>query len=177
MAACNLCAPGIVGPIAARSIRILPFWTLLPILACCWLGAGLSAARPVGPRATQVTLGYSRAHGFFYGEAQMPRKADGSGGFACLEGNRHFPDGPRLLRIYRVQQGADRAISPDVPARAVPESGTLEWKFKRGRVTMGSYYVVFEEKIPTSPYAPSECPGFRSRAVVLPKPQRRSAAS
>jgi hypothetical protein len=170
MTACNLCALGIVRPIAARPTRILALGMLLAAPACCWLGVGVSAAKPPGPRATQVTLGYNRAHGFFYGEAQMP--PDGAGGFACLEGNRHFPDGPRLLRIYRVQPGPDRAISPDVAARATSESGRLEWKFERAHVPTGRYYVVFEEKIPTAPYAPSECPGFRSGAVVLPKPQR-----
>jgi hypothetical protein len=126
-----------------------------------------------------VSLGYNRAQGFFYGRAKMPLKQDGSGEFACLTGNRHFPDGPRLLRIYRVRPGRDRAISPDIAAGAVPESGTLVWKFERRRVPMGRYYVVFEAKIPTAPYTASECPGFRSRAVVLPKPQgvRRSPRS
>jgi len=119
-----------------------------------------------------VTLGYNRARGFFYGQAKMPRKADGSGEYACLDGNRHFPDGPRLLRIYRVRPGPDRAISPDIAAAAERDSGTLVWKFERRRVPQARYYVVFEAKIPTAPYAPSECPSFRSRAVVLPKPQR-----
>ena len=119
-----------------------------------------------------MTLGYNRAHGFFYGTARMPRKSDGSGEFACLTGNRHFPDGPRLLRIYRVRAGADRPISPDIASGATPENGALAWKFERRRVPTGRYYVVFEAKIPTAPYAPSECPGFRSRAVLLPKPQR-----
>ena len=119
-----------------------------------------------------MTVGYNRAHGFFYGAAKMPRKADGSGEFACLAGNRHFPDGPRLLRIYRALPGPDRAVSPDIATGARPQSGTLVWKFERAHVPRGRYYVVFEAKIPTAPYAPSECPGFRSRAVVLPKPQR-----
>src|ERR1044072_1305224 len=127
MAACNLCALGIVGAIAARPTRILALGMLLVALACCGLTASPAAAKPTGPRATQVTLGYNRARGFFYGIAQMPRKADGSGGFACLEGNRHFPDGARLLRIYRCQPGPDRAISPDIAARAATENGRIEW--------------------------------------------------
>ncbi|HKI67388.1 MAG TPA: hypothetical protein VJ989_08995 [Solirubrobacterales bacterium] len=168
---CNLCGLGIVRAIATRSTRILAVGTLVAALACCWLAAA-GAAQPRGPQPSQVTLGYNRAHDFFYGTARMPRKGDGSGGFACLTGNRHFPDGPRLLRIYRVRPGADRAISPDIAAGAKPESGALVWKFERRRVPTGRYYVVFEAKIPTAPYAPSECPGFRSRATVLPKPQR-----
>jgi hypothetical protein len=165
-----------VGPIAARSTRILAVGTLLTALVVCWRVAD-GAAEPPGPRPSQVTLGYNRAHGFFYGTVKMPPKADGSGEFACLEGNRHFPDGPRLLRIYRVQPGADRAISPDIATAAEPESGTLVWKFERRRVSTARYYVVFEEKIPTAPYAPSECPGFRSRSVVLPKTSGRQATA
>ena len=102
----------------------------------------------------------------------MPPKTDGSGGFACLVGNRHFPDGPRLLRIYRLLPGPDRAISPDIATRATPENGKLEWKFERKRVPTGRYYVVFEAKIPTAPHAPSECPSFRSPVALLPRPQR-----
>jgi hypothetical protein len=175
---CNLCGLAIVGAIAARSTRILAVGTLLAALAAGWPAAG-DASGQGGPRATQVTLGYNRAQGFFYGTAKMPPKGDGSGEFACLAGNRHFPDGPRLLRIYRVRPGPDRAISPDIAAGAKPESGTLVWKFERRRVPRARYYVVFEAKIPTAPYAASECPGFRSRAVVLPKPQglRRSSRS
>jgi hypothetical protein len=167
---CNLCGLGIVRPIAARSTRILAVGALLAVLVPCW-PASSGAAKPRGPRASQVTLGYNRAHGFFYGTAKMPPKPDGSGEFACLTGNRHFPDGPRLLRIYRVRAGADLAISPDIAAGAMRESGTLVWKFERRPVPTARYYVVFEAKIPTAPYAPSECPGFRSPAVVLPKPQ------
>ena len=165
---CNLCGLGIVRPIAARSTRIIAVGTLLVALACCGAAAS-GAVQPRGPQPSQVTFGYNRAHGFFYGTAKMPRKSDGSGQFACLQGNRHFPDGPRLLRIYRVGPGADHAISPDIATGAEQASGTLAWKFERRHVPTGRYYVVFEAKIPTAPYAPSECPGFRSRVVVLPK--------
>jgi hypothetical protein len=167
---CNLCGLGIVRIIAAPATRILAVGTLLSVLAFCGL-ASSGVAKPRGPRAEHTTLGYNRAHGFFYGTARMPRKADGSGGFACLAGNRHFPDGPRLLRIYRVLPGPDRAISPDIAAGATPENGTLVWKFERKRVATGRYYVVFEETIPTAPNAPSECPGFRSPATLLPRPR------
>jgi hypothetical protein len=173
---CNLCGLGIVRTIAAPAPRILAVGTLLSALACCCLVSG-AVAKPRGPRAEYTTLGYNRTHGFFYGTAKMPRKTDGSGGFACLAGNRHFPDGPRLLRIYRVLPGPDRAISPDVAAGATPENGTLVWKFERRHVPTGRYYVVFEEKVPTAPNAPSECPGFRSREAFLPRPLRHPTAS
>ncbi len=156
--------------IAARSTRILAVGALLVALVLFW-PASRGVAEPRGPRASHVTLGYDRTRGFFYGTAQTPRKTDGSGEFACLEGNRHFPDGPRLLRIYRALPDADRAISPDIAAQAERENGTLVWKFERKRVPTGRYYVIFEEKIPTAPYAPSECPSFRSPTVVLPKPR------
>jgi hypothetical protein len=144
---------------------------LLSTLAFCLLvSSGVAKSR--GPRAEYTTVGYNRTHSFFYGTAKMPPKADGSGGFACLVGNRHFPDGPRLLRIYRVMPGPDRAISPDIAAGATPESGTLAWKFERRRVPTDRYYVVFEGTIPSAPNAPSECPGFRSPATLLPRPQR-----
>jgi hypothetical protein len=168
---CNLCGLGIVRVIAARSTRILAVGTLLSALAFCSLVSG-GVAKPRGPRAEYTTLGYNRTHGFFYGTAKMPAKTDGSGGFACLTGNRHFPDGPRLLRIYRVLPGPDRAVSPDIAAGARPENGTLAWKFERKPVPTGRYYVVFEEKVPTAPYAPSECPGFRSAATLLSRPVR-----
>jgi hypothetical protein len=164
---CNLCGLGIVRTIAVFSTRLLAVGTLLAALSFCWaVSAGATGTR--GPRAEYTTLGYNRAHGFFYGTAKMPPETDGSGGFACLSGNRHFPEGPRLLLIYRVLPGPDHAISPEIAAAATPENGTLEWKFERKHVPTGRYYVVFEEKIPTSPNAPSECPGFRSPAVILP---------
>ncbi len=157
--------------IAATATRVLAVGALLSALAVCWPVSN-AAAESRGPRAEYTTLGYNRTHGFFYGTAKMPAKTDGSGGFACLAGNRHFPDGPRLLKIYRVLPGPDRAISPDIAAGAAPENGTLAWKFERKPVPTGRYYVVFEEKVPTAPYAPSECPSFRSPATLLPRPQR-----
>jgi hypothetical protein len=161
--------PGYRGAIAAPSTRMLAVGTLLAALALCWPVAG-GAAGQDAQRIGHATLGYNRAHRFFYGTAKMPRKTDGSGGFACLTGNRHFPDGPRLLKIYRVLPGPDRAITPDIAAGATPETGALAWKFERKHVPTGRYYAVFEAKIPTAPYAPTECPGFRSAAALLPRP-------
>jgi hypothetical protein len=168
---CNLCALGIVRTIAAPTTRILAVGMLLSAFAFCSLVPSC-VAQPRGPRAEYTTLGYNRTHGFFYGTAKMPPKGDGSGGFACLAGNRHFPDGPRALRIYRVLPGPDRAISPEIFAGATPQNGMLEWKFERRRVPMARYYVVFEEKIPTAANAASECPAFRSPAALLPRPRR-----
>jgi hypothetical protein len=167
---CNLCGLGIVRTIAPPAPRILAVGTLFSALAFCWLVFS-GVAKSSGPQAEYTTLGYNRTHGFFYGTAKMPQKTDGSGDFSCLTGNRHFPDGPRLLRIHRVLPGPDRAVSPDIATGATPENGTLEWKFERKHVPTGRYYVVFEETIPTAPYAPSECPGFRSPATLLPRPQ------
>jgi len=172
---CNLCGLGIVRLIAASTTRILAVGTLFCALAFCRPVASGVAKAP-GPRAESTTLGYNRVHGFFYGTAKMPAKTDGSGDFACLTGNRHFPDGPRLLRIYRVLPGSDRAISPEIAAGATPENGMLEWKFERKHVPTGRYYVVFEAKIPTAPNTPSECPAFRSPASLLPRPQRSSVS-
>ncbi len=142
------------------------------MFAFCSLVTAVVAKPTTGPQAEYTTLGYNRAHGFFYGAAKMPAKTDGSGEFACLTGNRHFPDGPRLLRIYRVLPGPDRAISREIAAGATPENGMLEWKFERKHVLTGRYYVVFEAKISTQPGAASECPGFRSPTTLLPRPRR-----
>jgi hypothetical protein len=131
-------------------------------------GDGVACEDRPGPNEGFATIGYNRAKRFFYGVATMPA-TESEDGFACLQGNRHYPDGPRLLKIYRVLRGGDRLISPDVGAEARPDSGRLLWKFDRKAVPPGRYYASFEEKIRPSPYAPSECPGFRSRASYLPR--------
>jgi hypothetical protein len=123
-----------------------------------------------GPYAGFATIGYHRESRFFYGTASMPSTETGDG-FACLAGNRHYPDGPRLLKIYKATPGPDEAVSRDVGAEARPGSGRLLWKLDRDLLVAGRYYVVFEERIRPSPYRPSECPEFRSRAVYLPRPQ------
>jgi hypothetical protein len=123
-----------------------------------------------GPYAGFATIGYHRQRQFFYGTASMPASGDESG-FACLMGNRHYPDGPRLLKIYKAAPGPDKPVSRDLGAEARPGSGRLLWKLDRDSFLPGRYYVVFEERIRSSPYAPSECPEFRSRTVYLPRPQ------
>jgi len=127
--------------------------------------ADLKVAAEIGLDAVCFHAGYAKGHPSADAALTLATRKLGE-----LIGR--MPDGPRLLRIYRVRPGPDRAISPDIAAAAERDSGTLVWKFERRRVPQARYYVVFEAKIPTAPYAPSECPSFRSRAVVLPKPQR-----
>jgi hypothetical protein len=133
-------------------------------------GDGVACEGLSGPYAGYATIGYNRGKGFLFGTASMPPTGAGDG-FACLAGNRHFPDGPRLLKIYKAVPGPDRAVSRDVGTAARPGSGRLVWKLDREPLTGGRYYVVFEERIRTSPYAPSDCPEFRSREVYLPRVQ------
>jgi hypothetical protein len=120
-----------------------------------------------GPYAGFATIGYHRARAFFYGAASMPATESG---FACLLGNRHYPEGPRQLRIYRVRPGADLAVSPVLGAEARPGSGRLLWKLEKDLVP-GHYYAAFEGRQAEAPYKPPECPEFRSRAVYLPRPR------
>jgi hypothetical protein len=129
---------------------------------------GVACEELPGPYGGFATIGYNLKRRFFYGTASMPSKGSGSGEFACLYGNRHFADGPRILKIYRVASGADRAVSGEVGAETQPSSGHLVWKLDKDVVPRGRYYVAFEEQIRLSPYKDSECPGFRSREVLLP---------
>jgi hypothetical protein len=135
-------------------------------------GNGVACEQLPGPREGFATIGYNRTKRFFYGVATMPATGSPADGFACLQGNRHYPDGPRLLRIYRAVPGPDRAVSGDVGAEARPDSGRVFWKLDRKALPPGRYYAAFEEVIRSSPYTPSECPGFRSRATYLPRPLR-----
>jgi hypothetical protein len=99
----------------------------------------------------------------------MPPEGAGDG-YACLYGNRHFADGPRLLTLFRVRPGADLAIRSEVATEARPDSGRLVWRVDKGgdRVVTGRYYAVFEERVPLSPYGRNLCPGFRSGEFSLP---------
>ena len=120
------------------------------------------------PYAGYATVGYNVKRGFFYGTASMPPE-DGGAGFACLEGNPHFPDGPRLLTLFRVRAGADRTIRAKIGTLAQPSSGRLLWKVEKETIAPGRYYVVFAERQPLSPYGPNQCPGFRSAEFRLPQ--------
>jgi len=125
--------------------------------------------RPV-PYEGFATIGYNRAKGFFYGTATMPSRGSGAG-FACLAGNSHFAEGPRLLKVYRVRPGPDLAISRTLGAEARPSSGRLLWKLEAPLGVPGRYYAIFEAEVRLSPYKPSECPGFSSSPTRLPRPR------
>ncbi len=131
---------------------------------------GVACEGRPGPYKGFATISYS-AKGFFFGAVSMPPDAV-VGGFACLEGNRHFADGPRLLTIYRVERGSDRAIVSEVGAEVRPGSGRLAWKAKRASIAPGTYYAELEARIPLTPYGGNDCPGFRSRPTELPLPAR-----
>ena len=124
-----------------------------------------------GPYKGYATVAYNPRRGFFYGTATMPPEGDGDG-FACLEGNRHFDDGPRLLTLFKVKPGADLAIRHEVGTATRPSSGRVLWKVEKAAIAPGHYYVVFEERQPLTPYGPNQCPGFRSAEVRLPAPLR-----
>lgn len=131
-------------------------------------GDGVACEILSGPYEGFATIAYNVKRGFFYGTASMPPKQGGSG-FACLSGNRHFPEGPRLLRIFKVEHGADRVISRAIRAEAKPAGGHLVWKLEEDLSRPGSYYAAFEEEVRLSPYKPTECPGFTSRDTRLPR--------
>jgi hypothetical protein len=133
-------------------------------------GDGVACEGLPGPYAGYATIGYNRERKFLYGRATMPT-AEAGDEFACLAGNRHFPDGPRLLKVYRELPGPDKAVSRDVGAEARPASGNLLWKLDRDELVSGRYYVAFEEGVRPSPYKPTDCSEFRSDAVLLPRPQ------
>jgi len=131
---------------------------------------GVACEELAGPYKGYATVAYSSNKNFFYGTASMPPIP--AGGFACLEGNRRFDDGPRVLHLYLVKPGPDRPLLDIYGAgtEARPASGRLFWKVNKPLVT-GSYYVVFEERVPLSPYGRNECPGFESHPTALPKPR------
>jgi hypothetical protein len=129
---------------------------------------GVACEGRPGPYKAFATIGYHRKGGFFYGVATMPPAVDGDDRFPCLYGNRHYPDGPRLLNVYKVQPGADKPILGAIGAEARPESGRLLWKAEREAVTPGRYYAAFEDKVRMQPYGPNECPGFHSAEIALP---------
>jgi hypothetical protein len=128
---------------------------------------GVACEGSPGPYKGYATVAYNPKRHFFYGTATMPPASDGSG-FACLEGNRHFDDGPRLLTLFKVRPGADLVISHEVGTATRPGSGRVLWKVAKTQVSPGDYYVVFEERQQLTPYGPNQCPGFRSAEFKLP---------
>ncbi|MEZ5079042.1 MAG: excalibur calcium-binding domain-containing protein [Solirubrobacterales bacterium] len=134
---------------------------------------GVACEDTAGPYAGYANLGYNKQRQFFYGFARMPYTPGAEAEFACLFGNRHFPDGPRSLGVYRIRAGKKQPIrvrGAEIHAQADPDSGRLVWKLPAKR-PRGRYFAAFEQRIPLTPYGRNECPGFRSHAIVLPRPQ------
>jgi hypothetical protein len=128
-----------------------------------------------GPYEGYATIGYNLSKRFFYGTAAMPSEASGGEGFACLYGNRHFPDAARRLNVYRVRPGHDEPLfgSDGVGAAVEEGDGRLLWKADRVLHGPGRYYAAFEERIPLAPYGANECPGFSSYPTLLGPGSRR----
>ncbi len=131
---------------------------------------GVACESLPAPYRGYATLGYNRKRDFFYGTVTMPRTGSGSEPYPCMTGNSHFPEGPRLLNVYRVGGKRDHPLLGEfgVGAEARPSSGRLLWRADRKQVQRGRYYVSFEAKVPSSPSAETECPGFSSEPVELP---------
>jgi hypothetical protein len=127
---------------------------------------GVACEGSPGPYKGYATVAYSPKRGFFYGTASMPPESGGTG-FACLEGNRRFDDGPRLLTLFKVRPGPDLVVQHEVGTVTKPSSGRVLWKAEK-RITPGGYYVVFEERQQLAPYGANQCPGFRSAEFRLP---------
>lgn len=133
---------------------------------------GVACEQLEAPYAGFAKFGYNRTRGFFFGYAAMPQIAEPEepSVYPCMVGNRHFPDGPRRLNVYRALPGPDKALFPrnGIGAEARAESGHLVWKANRAEVLPGRYYVEFEERVRLQPSGENECPAFRSHAVQLP---------
>jgi hypothetical protein len=120
-----------------------------------------------GPFKGYATIGFNRSKRFLYGVVTMPPDP-AQGGFACLEGNPHYPEGPRVLTVFRVLRGRDRPVTGEVGAEARRESGRLFWKAPKPAIRPGRYYAVFAERQRLQPYGPNLCPGFSSAERALP---------
>jgi hypothetical protein len=133
-------------------------------------GDGVACEGLGGPYQGIATLGYNNKRDFFFGVASMPPLASRNGEFACLAGNRRWPDGPRWVNVFRVKPGGDVSIlgTHMASAEAKPATGRLVWKVDKPLPLPGRYYAVFEESLRTSPYGPNPCPEFRSRTITLP---------
>lgn len=133
---------------------------------------GVACEELSGPFAGFATLGYNRKHDFFYGTVTMPADPSSGGNHPCMVGNRRFPDGPRRLNVYKVQSdGSDKPIFDQVGIRLEVRraSGRMLWRADRRVVIPGRYYAELEPRASGSADAVSDCPGFRSQVVKLPK--------
>jgi hypothetical protein len=122
-----------------------------------------------GPYVGFATISYNRTRAFFWGAVAMPRTGEGEGEFACLAGNPHFADGPRLVKLMQERTGRDRQVFRSIGAEARKTTGRLVWKANVKLPAPGRYYAQFAEKVRLHPYGPNECPAFRSRPIALPR--------
>lgn len=131
-------------------------------------GNGVACEELPAPYVGFATIGYNRTRGFFWGAVAMPRTGEGEGEFACLAGNPHFTEGPRLVKLMEERPGRDRQLYRSVGAEARKTTGRLVWKANLRLPGPGRFYAEFAEKVRLQPYGPNECPGFRTRGVSLP---------
>jgi hypothetical protein len=130
-------------------------------------GDGVACEELDAPYIGFATVGYNRPRDFFWGALAMPRTGEGE--FACLEGNPHFADGPRLVRLMQEKPGRDRPLFHSVRTEVRKATGRLVWKVNVKLPGSGRYYARFAEKLRLRPFGPNECPAFRSRPAALPK--------
>lgn len=137
-------------------------------------GDGVACEALPAPYKGYATIGYNRKKGFFYGMVTMP-SAPGGAQAPCLYGNRSYLDAPRRLNIFKALRNGDKPLRNGFRGRAQadPALGRLVWKFRWKRAKSARYYVVFDERIRRSPYGRNECPGFKSRPTLLPRPRNR----
>jgi Excalibur calcium-binding domain len=129
---------------------------------------GVACERLAAPYVGFPTIAYNGPRDFFYGAISMP--LIGRGEFACLYGNPHFANGPRLVRLMRKRPGPDLQISHSVRTDVHPRSGRLIWKVDVEKAVAGHYYAQVAPKVRLHPFGPNACPTFRTRAVELPRP-------
>lgn len=131
---------------------------------------GVACEQLPGPYEGYATVGFNRRGSFLYGYAWMPATPGAAQPFACMLGNRRFPEGPRVAHLYRIARGGPRPVfSPyGQGTQADMGRGRLAWKATVRRLRPGRYFVEIEERQRLGPYEPNQCPSFRSRAVRLP---------
>lgn len=134
---------------------------------------GVACEHLRGPYKGLATLGFNRRGSFLYGYAWMPATPGAAEPFACMLGNRRYPEGPRLAHLYRVVRGDPKPILSrfGLGTEADRSNGRLAWKASVRRLRPGRYFVELEERQRLGPYEANQCPSFRSRAVQLPKPR------
>lgn len=134
---------------------------------------GVACEELSGPYAGFATLGYNKKHDFFYGTVSMPADPSGGRGYhPCMVGNSRLPDGPRRLNVYKVQRDGSRKPIFDqagIGLEVRRTSGRMLWRADRRVVIPGRYYAELEPRAPNAADAVSDCPGFRSEVVKLPK--------